>query len=181
MSDLKGTKTEENLKAAFAGESQAHTKYQYFALKAKEEGYVQIHDIFMETSKNEKEHAKIWFKLLHDGEVPDTIANLNAAADGENEEWTAMYKEFAETAIEEGFDEIAGLFTMVGNIEKEHEERYRALLANVEGETVFKKEEEIEWKCINCGHIISGTDAPVICPVCKHPQSYFEERATNFK
>ena len=107
----------------------------------------------METSKNEKEHAKIWFKLLHDGEVPDTIANLNAAADGENEEWTAMYKEFAETAREEGFDEIAGLFTMVGNIEKEHEERYRALLANVEGETVFKKEEEIEWKCINCGHI----------------------------
>ena len=156
MADLKGTKTEANLAAAFAGESQAHAKYQYFASKAKKEGYVQIHDIFMETSKNEKEHAKIWFKLLHDGEVPDTIANLNAAADGENEEWTAMYKEFAETAREEGFDEIAG-------------------------ETVFKKEEEIEWKCINCGHIIKGTDAPVICPVCKHPQSYFEERATNFK
>ena len=181
MADLKGTKTEANLAAAFAGESQAHTKYQYFASKAKKEGYVQIHDIFMETSRNEKEHAKIWFKLLHDGEVPDTIANLNAAADGENEEWTQMYKEFAETATEEGFDDIAGLFIMVGNIEKEHEERYRALLANVEAETVFKKEGEIEWKCINCGHIISGNDAPVICPVCKHPQSYFEERATNFK
>ena len=180
MADLKGTKTEANLAAAFAGESQAHAKYQYFASKAKKEGYVQIHDIFMETSKNEKEHAKIWFKLLHDGEVPDTIANLNAAADGENEEWTAMYKEFAETAREEGFDEIAALFTLVGGIEKEHEERYRTLLKNVEEEAVFKKAETIQWKCSNCGFIFEGDEAPGLCPVCKHPQAYFEERAQNY-
>ena len=169
MTDLKGTKTEANLQAAFAGESQAHTKYQYFAAKAKEEGYVQIHDIFMETSKNEREHAKIWFKLLHDEEVPDTIANLNAAADGENEEWTAMYKEFAETAKEEGFPMIAFLFEKVGAIEKEHEERYRTL------------EEDIEWKCENCGFVFKGPNAPEKCPVCGLPKAHFEERATNFK
>ena len=166
MTDLKGTKTEENLKAAFAGESQAHTKYQYFAKKAAEEGYVQIHDIFMETSKNEREHAKIWFKLLNDEEIPDTIANLNAAADGENEEWTSMYKEFAETAREEGFAKIAFLFEKVGGIEKEHEERYRALLDTVEKETVFSKEEDVEWKCENCGFIMKGPNAPEMCPVC---------------
>ena len=181
MTDLKGSKTEENLQAAFAGESQAHTKYQYFALKAKEEGYVQIHDIFMETSKNEREHAKIWYKLLHDEEIPDTIENLNAAADGENEEWTSMYKEFAETAKEEGFAKIAFLFEKVGAIEKEHEERYRTLLANVEAESVFKKEEEIEWKCENCGFIFKGSQAPEMCPVCGVPKAHFEERATNFK
>lgn len=181
MVDLKGTKTEANLQAAFAGESQAHTKYQYFASQAKKEGYVQLHDIFMETSKNEKEHAKIWYKLLHDEEIPDTIANLNAAADGENYEWTDMYKTFAEEAKEEGFDVIAALFTMVGAIEKEHEERYRTLLKNVEEGMVFKKEEEIEWKCSNCGYIVKGAESPKICPVCKHPEAYFEERATNYK
>ena len=180
MSDLKGTKTEENLKAAFAGESQAHTKYQYFAAKAKEEGYVQIHDIFMETSKNEREHAKIWYKLLNDEVIPDTIANLNGAADGENEEWTDMYPGFAATATEEGFDEIAALFTLVGGIEKEHEERYRTLLKNVEEEAVFKKAETIQWKCSNCGFIFEGDEVPVLCPVCKHPQAYFEERAQNY-
>ena len=137
MTDLKGSKTEENLLAAFAGESQAHTKYQYFAAKAKEEGYVQIHDIFMETSKNEREHAKIWYMFLHDKDIPDTVANLNAAADGENYEWTEMYAEFAETAREEGFNDIAFLFEKVGAIEKEHEERYRTLLANVEADKVF--------------------------------------------
>ena len=181
MVNLKGTKTEANLQAAFAGESQAHTKYQYFASKAKKEGYVQLHDIFMETSKNEKEHAKIWYKLLHDEDIPDTIANLNEAADGENYEWTDMYKTFAEEAREEGFDVIAALFTMVGAIEKEHEERYRTLLKNVEEGTVFKKESEIEWKCSNCGHIVKGSQTPKICPVCKHPEAYFEERATNYK
>ena len=164
MTDLKGTKTEANLQAAFAGESQAHTKYQYFAAKAKEEGYVQIHDIFMETSKNEREHAKIWYKLLHDEEIPDTIENLNAAADGENEEWTAMYKEFAETAIE-----------------KEHEERYRTLLDTVENETVFAKDEEVEWKCENCGFIFKGPNAPEKCPVCGYPKAHFEQRAQNYK
>ncbi|WP_295610901.1 rubrerythrin family protein [uncultured Methanobrevibacter sp.] len=162
MADLKGTKTEANLQAAFAGESQAHTKYQYFAAKAKEEGYVQIHDIFMET-------------------IPDTIANLNAAADGENEEWTSMYKEFAETAKEEGFPMIAFLFEKVGAIEKEHEERYRTLLANVENDAVFNKEADIEWKCENCGFVFSGPNAPEKCPVCGLPKAHFEERATNFK
>ena len=181
MTDLKGSKTEENLQAAFAGESQAHTKYQYFALKAKEEGYVQIHDIFMETSKNEREHAKIWYKILHDEEIPDTITNLNAAADGENEEWTSMYKEFAETAREEGFAKIAVLFEKVGEIEKEHEERYRTLLATVEDETVFAKEEAVEWKCENCGFILKGPNAPEQCPVCGYPKAHFEQRAQNYK
>ena len=181
MTDLKGTKTEANLQAAFAGESQAHTKYQYFAAKAKEEGYVQIHDIFMETSKNEREHAKIWYKLLHDEEIPDTIENLNAAADGENEEWTAMYKEFAETAREESFAKIAFLFEKVGAIEKEHEERYRTLLDTVENETVFAKDEEVEWKCENCGFIFKGPNAPEKCPVCGYPKAHFEQRAQNYK
>lgn len=181
MTDLKGTKTEANLQAAFAGESQAHTKYQYFAAKAKEEGYVQIHDIFMETSKNEREHAKIWYKLLHDEEIPDTIENLNAAADGENEEWTAMYKEFAKTAREEGFAKIAFLFEKVGAIEKEHEERYRTLLDTVENETVFAKDEEVEWKCENCGFIFKGPNAPEKCPVCGYPKAHFEQRAQNYK
>ena len=181
MADLKGSKTEENLKTAFAGESQAHTKYQYFANKAKEEGYVQIHDIFMETSKNEREHAKLWFKFLHDGDIQDTIANLNEAADGENEEWTSMYKEFAETAREEGFSDIAFLFEKVGEIEKNHEERYRTLLSNVENEKVFSKDEDIEWKCENCGFIFKGPNAPEKCPVCGYPKAHVEERAVNFK
>ena len=181
MENLKGTKTEENLKAAFAGESQAHTKYQYFADKAKEEGYVQIHDIFMETSKNEREHAKLWYKLLHDDEIPDTIANLIEAADGENQEWTSMYKGFAETAREEGFNNIAFLFEKVGEIEKHHEERYRTLLSNVKSDKVFNKDEEIEWKCENCGFIFKGSNAPEKCPVCGYPKAHFEQRALNFK
>lgn len=181
MVDLKGTKTEKNLETAFAGESQAHTKYQYYASKAKKEGYVQLSNIFLETSKNEKEHAKIWFKLLHGEDVPDTVTNLNDAADGENFEWTDMYAQFAKEAKEEGFDRIAFLFESVGAIEKEHEERYRTLLKNLEDDTIFNKSEEIEWKCSNCGHIHKGKSALVICPVCAHPQAYFEERATNFK
>ena len=181
MIDLKGTKTEKNLETAFAGESQAHTKYQYYASKAKKEGYVQISELFLETSKNEKEHAKIWFKILHGDDVPDTITNLNDAADGENFEWTDMYAQFAKEAKEEGFDKIAFLFEAVGAIEKEHEERYRTLLKNVEEDAVFNKAEEIEWKCSNCGHIHKGKSALKICPVCAHPQAYFEERATNFK
>ena len=181
MSNLKGSKTEENLKYAFAGESQAHTKYQYFAAKAKEEGFVQIHDIFLETSKNEREHAKLWFKFLHDEDIPDTIANLNEAADGENEEWTQMYKEFAQTAREEGFDKSAFLFEKVGEIEKNHEERYRTLLSNVENDKVFKKDGDVEWKCENCGFIYKGSNAPEICPVCGYPKAHFEIRALNYK
>ena len=181
MSNLKSSKTEENLKYALAGESQAHTKYQYFAAKAKEEGFVQIHDIFLETSKNEREHAKLWFKFLHDEDIPDTIANLNEAADGENEEWTQMYKEFAQTAREEGFDKIAFLFEKVGEIEKNHEERYRTLLSNVENDKVFKKDGDVEWKCENCGFIFKGSNAPEICPVCGYPKAHFEIRALNYK
>ena len=181
MADLKGTKTEQNLMTALAGESQARVKYEFYASQAKKDGYVEIKDIFQESSDNEKEHAKIWFKLLHDEDIPDTVANLNAAADGENEEWTSMYKEFAETAKEEGFAKIAFLFEKVGAIEKEHEERYRTLLANVEAESVFKKEEEIEWKCENCGFIFKGSQAPEMCPVCGYPKAHFEERAQNYK
>ncbi len=181
MTELKGTKTEENLKYAFAGESQAHTKYQYYALQAKEAGYVQIHDIFMETSKNEREHAKLWFKILHDGEIPDIETNLADAAAGEHEEWTSMYKGFAETAREEGFPEIAFLFDKVGEIEKHHEERYLTLLSNVENDKVFSKDEDIEWKCENCGFIFSGPNAPEKCPVCGFPKAHFEQRAINFK
>ena len=178
--NLKGSKTEANLMAAFAGESQARNKYTYYASKAKKEGYEQIAAIFTETANNEKEHAKIWFKLLHDGEVPATTANLADAAAGENFEWTDMYKSFAEDAKAEGFDHIAALFEMVGKIEKEHEERYRALLANVEGGVVFSKDGDTVWVCRNCGHVHIGKAAPEVCPVCSHPKAYFEQKATNY-
>ncbi len=178
--DLKGSKTEKNLLAAFAGESQAHTKYQYYASKAKKDGYVQIGKIFEETSKNEKEHAKIWFKLLHDGEVPGTMANLNDAAAGENYEWTDMYAEFAKDAREEGFEHIAFLFEQVAKIEKEHEERYRKLIANIEGGLVFSRDGDKIWQCSNCGHIVVGKAAPEVCPVCAHPKAYFELKAENY-
>ena len=177
--DLKGSKTEANLLAAFAGESQARNKYTYYASQAKKQGYVQISNLFSETAENEKEHAKIWFKLLHGG-MPDTVANLKDAAAGEHFEWTEMYAEFAKEAKEEGFDEIAFLFEEVAKIEKEHEDRYKALLTNIEEEKVFKKEEEVIWQCANCGHIHIGKEAPDVCPVCDHPQSYFLIRATNY-
>ena len=176
---LKGTKTEANLMTAFAGESQAHTKYKYYASKAKKEGYVQIGELFEETANNEKEHAKIWFKLLHDG-MPDTDANLLDAADGENYEWTDMYAGFAKVAKEEGFDKIAFLFEAVGAIEKSHEERYRKLLANVKENAVFIKGEKVMWQCANCGHIVIGTNAPEVCPVCDHPKAYFQVKAENY-
>ena len=178
--DLKGTKTEKNLMEAFAGESQARNKYTYYASKAKKDGYEQIAAIFEETALNEKEHAKIWFKLLHDGAVPSTIENLKDAASGENYEWTDMYDGFAKTAREEGFDHIAYLFEEVGKIEKEHEERYKKLLANVEGGLVFSKDGDKIWKCRNCGHIVIGKEAPEVCPVCNHPQAYFEIKAENY-
>ena len=178
--ELKGSKTEMNLKAAFAGESQAHTKYQYYASKAKKDGFVQIGNLFEETARNEKEHAKIWFKLLHGGEVPETMENLKDAAAGENYEWTDMYATFAKEAREEGFTKIAALFDLVAKIEKEHEERYRKLLANIEGELVFSKENDVVWQCENCGHIVIGKKAPMLCPVCEHPQSYFQVRAENY-
>ena len=178
--DLKGSKTEANLLAAFAGESQARNKYTYYASKAKKDGFVQISAIFEVTANNEKEHAKIWFKQLHGGEVPSTIENLEDAANGENYEWTEMYKEFAQTAKEEGFDQIADLFTKVGEIEKEHETRYRALLDNVKNDKVFHKDEEVIWICRNCGHVYRGKDALKVCPVCNHPESYMELRATNY-
>jgi rubrerythrin len=178
--ELKGSKTEINLKAAFAGESQAHTKYQYYASKAKKDGFVQIGNLFEETARNEKEHAKIWFKLLHEGEVPETMTNLKDAAAGENYEWTDMYATFAKEAREEGFTKIAALFDLVAKIEKEHEERYRKLLANIEGELVFSKENDVVWQCENCGHIVIGKKAPKLCPVCEHPQSYFQVRAENY-
>ena len=178
--DLKGTQTEKNLQTAFAGESQARNKYSYYASKAKKDGYNQIAAIFEETAANEKEHAKIWFKLLHNGAVPDTITNLKDAADGENYEWTDMYAGFAKTAKEEGFDHIAKLFTMVGEIEKHHEERYRKLLANIEGGLVFSRDQEMIWQCSNCGHSVIGKKAPGVCPVCDHPQSYFQIKADNF-
>ena len=177
--DLKGTKTEQNLMTAFAGESQARNKYTYYASKAKKDGYEQIAAIFEETANNEKEHAKIWFKLLHNG-MPDTKANLLDAANGENYEWTDMYEGFAKTAKEEGFDDIAYLFTEVGKIEKGHEERYRKLLDNIESGKVFIKEQPKMWICRNCGHIHFGEKAPEVCPVCNHPQSYFEEKANNY-
>ena len=177
--ELKGSKTEQNLMAAFAGESQAHTKYQYYASKAKKDGYVQIASIFEETAKNEKEHAKIWFKLLHDG-IPSTTENLADAAGGENYEWTDMYAGFAETARAEGFDEIAALFEGVAAIEKEHEERYRKLLANIEGGLVFSRDGDAVWQCANCGHIVVGKQAPDVCPVCNHPQSYFQLKPENY-
>ena len=178
--ELKGSRTEANLAAAFAGESQARNKYTYYASKAKKEGYEQIAALFLETAENEKEHAKIWFKLLHDGAIPDTIANLKDAAAGENYEWTDMYATFAKEAREEGFDHIAFLFEQVGAIEKEHEERYLKLLANVENGVVFSREGDAIWKCRNCGHIVVGTKAPEVCPVCAHPQAYFEVKAENY-
>ena len=177
---LKGSKTEANLQAAFAGESQARNKYTYYASKAKKEGFVQIAAIFEETAKNEQEHAKIWFKLLHGGAVPSTEENLLDAALGENYEWTDMYAEFAKVAREEGFDEIAKLFDGVAAIEKEHEERYRKLLSNVKGKLVFSKEGDAIWQCSNCGHIVVGKDAPDVCPICAHPQAYFQVRAENY-
>ena len=178
--ELKGSKTEENLMKAFAGESQARNKYTYFASKAKKEGYVQIAAIFEETANNEKEHAKIWFKLLNGGEVKKTVDNLKEAAEGENFEWTSMYKEFSKTAKEEGFDHIAYLFEEVGKIEKDHEERYMKLLGNINDDLVFKKGEETVWICRNCGHVYVGSEAPKVCPVCNHPQSYFEEKKINY-
>jgi rubrerythrin len=178
--ELKGSKTEKNLQAAFAGESQAHTKYLYYASQAKKDGYVQMANLFEETALNEKEHAKIWFKLLHGGEVPETMTNLKDAAAGENYEWTDMYATFAKEAQEEGFTKIAKLFEMVAKIEKEHEERYRKLLKNIEDGVVFSKENDTVWQCANCGHIIIGKKAPKICPVCDHPQSYFQVRAENY-
>ena len=180
MAELKGTKTEANLKNAFAGETQAYTKYSYYASKAKSDGYVQISEIFQETANNEKEHAKIWFKLLKGGAVPTTTANLLDAAEGENYEWTEMYKEFASEAKAEGFNDIATLFEKVGAIEKDHEERYRVLLNNIKTGVVFKRDEPKEWICTNCGNIHVGKEAPEICDVCVHPQAFFAIRVMNY-
>ena len=177
--ELKGSKTEANLMTAFAGESQARNKYTYYASKAKKDGYVQIAQIFEETANNEKEHAKIWFKLLHGG-MPDTEANLLDAAEGENYEWTDMYATFAKEAKEEGFDHIAFLFESVAKIEKEHEERYRKLLGNIENGIVFSRDGDMIWQCSNCGHILIGKKAPELCPVCEHPKSYFMIKAENY-
>ena len=178
--ELKDSKTYENLMTAFAGESQARNKYTYYASKAKKDGYEQIAAIFEETANNEKEHAKMWFKELHDGEVPSTLENLNDAANGENYEWTDMYDNFAKVAREEGFTRIALLFEGVAKIEKEHEERYRKLIANIEDGLVFSKDGDTIWKCRNCGHIVIGKKAPAVCPICNHPQSYFEVKAENY-
>ncbi len=177
--ELKGSKTEQNLMTAFAGESQARNKYTYYASKAKKEGYEQISALFTETANNEKEHAKIWFKLLHDG-IGNTIDNLKDAAAGENYEWTDMYAGFAKTAKEEGFDHIAFLFESVAKIEKEHEERYLKLLSNIENGIVFSRDNDMVWQCANCGHIHVGKAAPGVCPVCAHPQAYFEILKTNY-
>ena len=177
--ELKGTKTEKNLQEAFSGESQARNKYSYYASKAKKDGYVQISQIFEETAGNEKEHAKIWFKLLHNG-IGTTEQNLEDAANGENYEWTDMYARFEKEAREEGFDHIANLFAAVAKIEKEHEERYLKLLANVKEEKVFEKSESKVWICLNCGHIHYGEKAPEVCPVCAHPKDYFSLRAENY-
>ena len=179
MAQLKGSKTEQNLLEAFAGESMARNKYSYYASKAKKEGYVQIAELFEETAANEKEHAKIWFKLLHDG-IGSTIENLKDAAEGENYEWTDMYDKFAKEARAEGFDDIAALFEGVAAIEKEHEERYRKLLANIEGGLVFSRDEEMIWQGSNCGHIVIGKKAPELCPICKHPKDYFQIKANNY-
>ncbi len=176
--ELKGSQTEKNLWAAFAGESQARNKYTYYSSKAKKDGYVQISNIFTETADNEKEHAKIWFKLVEG--VGDTPANLKAAAAGEHDEWTSMYPGFAKTAKAEGFDKIAALFEAVAKIEKEHEERYKLLLLNIEQDKVFKKGAKILWQCLNCGYICEGDAAPQVCPVCAHPQSYFQQVSRNY-
>ena len=178
--ELKGSKTEQNLMTAFAGESQARNKYTYFASKARKDGFEQIADIFEETANNEKEHAKMWFKELNGGEIPSTKDNLLAAAEGENYEWTDMYQEFAKTAREEGFEELAKKFEAVGEIERHHEERYRKLIANIEGGVVFSKDDDRIWQCRNCGHIVIGKYAPEVCPVCNHPQSFFEIKKENY-
>ena len=180
MKSIKGTKTEQNLLEAFAGESMARNKYTYFASKAKKDGFVQIADIFEDTANNEKEHAKMWFKYLEGGAIQDTATNLLHAAEGENGEWTDMYARMAREAREEGFDEIASKFEMVAAIEKTHEERYRKLLANVEGGLVFSRDGDMIWECGNCGHIHIGKQAPAVCPVCAHPQAYFMIRAENY-
>ena len=180
MAELKGSKTEKNLMEAFAGESMARNKYTFYASKARKDGYEQIAKIFEETANNEKEHAKIWFKILHDEDIPSTAENLLDAAQGENYEWTDMYARFAEDARAEGFTKIAALFDLVGKIEKEHEARYRKLLANVEGQLVFSREGDMIWECSNCGHIVIGKKAPAMCPVCKHPQSFFQIKAENY-
>ena len=179
MENLKGTKTEANLQTAFAGESMARNKYTFYASKAKKDGYVQIADLFLETANNEKEHAKMWFKLLNDG-IGDTAANLKDAAAGENYEWTDMYADFAKTAREEGFDKIAVLFEKVGEIEKEHEQRYLKLLDNVENGLVFSKDGDTIWQCSNCGHLHIGKKAPEVCPVCNHPKAYFQVQSKNY-
>ena len=178
--ELKGSRTEANLMAAFAGESQARNKYTYYASKARKDGYEQIAAIFEETANNEKEHAKMWFKELHGGDIPTTAENLLDAAEGENYEWTDMYAEFAKVAHEEGFERIAYLFEGVAAIEKEHEERYRKLLKNVEDKLVFSKEGEAIWICRNCGHVVVGKEAPAVCPVCAHPQSFYELKKENY-
>jgi len=180
MTHLKGTKTEQNLMEAFAGESQARNKYTYFAGKARDEGYEQIAAIFEETAHNEMSHARMWFKLLHNGEIPTTAENLKAAAQGENDEWTEMYKRMAADAREEGFDRIAMLFDLVGNIEKDHEERYLTLLKNVEEGAVFAKKEKVVWICRECGHIADNANAPNMCPACERGQAYFELRTVNY-
>ena len=177
--ELKGSKTEKNLEAAFAGESMARNKYTYYASKAKKDGFVQIANLFEETAANEKEHAKMWFKLLHNG-IADTETNLADAASGENYEWTDMYPTFAKEAREEGFDYIADLFEKVADVEKHHEERYKKLLENVKGGVVFSKDNDVIWQCINCGHICIGKKAPDVCPVCAHPQSFFQIKPENY-
>ncbi len=179
--ELKGSKTEQNLLTAFAGESQACVKYQYYASQAKKDGYVKIQNIFTETSKNEKEHAKLWFKALHGGKVPSMEENLKDAASGENYEWTDMYAEFAKTAREEGFDQLAELFEGVGAIEKHHEARYKAMLEEIEKDTMFKKAEDTVWICLNCGHVFIGKEAPEACPVCNHPKAYFQELKEHYE
>ena len=178
--DFENSQTKKNLETAFAGESQAHTKYRYYASKAKKDGYVQISNIFAETAGNESEHAKLWFKDLHDGAVPDTLDNLRDAAAGENYEWTTMYDEFAKTAEEEGFVEIAEKFRGVGAVEKAHEERYNKLVERIESGEVFEREGVKVWKCLNCGHLHVGAEAPEVCPVCNHPKAYFEEQVVNY-
>jgi len=178
--NLKGSKTEANLATAFAGESQARNKYSYYASKARKDGYEQVANFFEETAGNEKEHAKLWFKFLHGGEVPDTLTNLEDAANGEHYEWTEMYAEFARVARDEGFENIALLFQQVGEIEKEHEERYRALLKNIKSGQVFSRNDNKFWHCLNCGKTIEGKDAPDSCPACAHPQSYFQIKADNY-
>lgn len=178
--ELKGSKTEKNLQAAFAGESQARNKYTYYSSKAKKEGYVQISNIFAETAFNEQEHAKMWFKALHGGDIPDTLTNLVDAAAGEHYEWTEMYADMAKTAREEGFTKIAAQFEAVAKIEKSHEERYLAVKKNIEEGKVFAREDEQVWVCTNCGHLHVGKDAPKVCPACEHPQAYFEIKPTNY-